>query len=51
MKVKNNLSMLQIPTNMELSVTLKIGDIIISGCLISGVAFCYLFEHLTSPKF
>jgi hypothetical protein len=39
------------PTKLELSVSKKIVDIIFPGSLVAGDATCYVFQHLTSPKF
>jgi hypothetical protein len=39
------------PTKLELSEAIKIYDIIFSGFQAAGDAICYVFEHMTSPKF
>jgi hypothetical protein len=39
------------PTSMHFLKPEKSCDIIGSSSQASGNAFCYLFEHLTSPKF
>jgi hypothetical protein len=39
------------PTNRQILEAQKVFDIIHAVSLTSGADICYIFEHLTSPKF